>query len=268
MKNLNKALVSICVLTLSAAVSTSAAPRSKSSRSSRMAAESSYAQEDTTTERRFHLEPRVSYAFVNPTQLNSFLADGADRFGIKSKYKISGNINFSVQAEYEWFEGLSNGLRLDYFSSSTVTATAKQGNQSANIQSNMMAVPVYFTTSYRYRFMNDWAISPSFGIGVPVAFQYSTEITGSDIPNLRNGEPTYSAHPFTWFAGLRGEYSISPAIALQAGVEYRGLASSQVTLDEKYGDVKAGRVLENKDAENVKLDMKSFMTSVGVSVAL
>lgn len=228
----------------------------------------STAKSNQSQERDLHFTPTIGYSFINPKTLNAYLADEADRLNVKSQYKFSGGMNFGLRGEYTFLEVASVGLRLDYFSSSTTYATVEKNNQKANIRSTLTAVPVYLTAGYKYQASTNWSVGPTVGIGFPLSFKYTTEVTSSNIPTLKNGEPSYSDSPLTWIAGGFTQYQLTDSIAIRGDLEYRYLVSSQLRLDEKYMDEKAGRLFENKDKENIKVDLSSFTTSLGVTLSI
>lgn len=255
--------ISLCtvVLALTLASTDGLAQNNKNQRSS-------VTESSAATAKKFSLKPTLGYAFLNPTAVNGFLGDTADKFNVDSTYKISGTSNFSLIADYEIIKNFAAGIRLDYFKASSDSVTFKAGNTKATAQSYISAVPVYANATYTQPLNSQWKIGGSFGFGMPLSFQAGTKYSGSDINNLKNGEEVYTSRPSSWVAGAFGQYQISESVGIRAGIDYRRLVSTQFKLREKYGNRKAGSLLEDNDNANLKVDASSFISVVGVTVGL
>jgi hypothetical protein len=188
---------------------------------------------------------------VHPTGLENLYNS---TYAFNSPYSFGNAPGFWTEFDYLAARNFSIGVRLDYLNS----WTGRHTEQGVVFDDSLTALNIYAAASYRWQVSNLLQIRPEVGVGVPLLYDFYSHhfVPGSYYP----ADALYSATPFTAFASLAGEFTVSPRWSVNAEVGYRYLRANDMSLDWSNSNP---YVNAPSDLGQV-VDMSSFYFSVGV----
>jgi hypothetical protein len=165
----------------------------------------------------FSAKASFAYSFVDPSALQNFF--GANLI-FDTPYTFKRGLGFFAEGNYFISHDLFVGLRINYLHSPTGQHTS--GNVA--FDDSFTALSLYATGTYRLWSVGPWSAGAELGAGIPILFDYYTRRIdpGSD----NDGSARLTAHPFTAFAAVSGEYAIYSSISTNIDAGYRYLRSS------------------------------------------
>lgn len=214
------------------------------------------------------IRPQVGMAFMNPKGLNNELQLA---FNNNSAMKVTSGVGFGVSVDYPVVsDAFYLGARMDYFGASSDAITIGNNNP-GTARASVTGVPLMLTATYKVPFAPKWSFLASVGGGVAVGYRTSLDVAGSnDANNLPNGTLSYASSPVTGMGMASLGYDLTRSVALRLDAGYRLLSSSQMTATEKYGQVKEGQLLLDRQTSstNVLVDGSAFFSSLSLAITL
>ncbi len=214
------------------------------------------------------IRPQFGMAVMNPRALNYELQS---TFNYNSAMRVTSGAGLAVSADYPVLaERLYVGARVDYFSASSDTITIGGGNP-GTARASVSGLPFLMTAAYKVPLAPKWSLIASVGGGLTLGYSTAVDVAGSnDAVNAPNGTLAYTSSPFTAMGSASLGYALTRKVALQLDAGYRLLSSNRMTATEKYGTVKEGQVLMDRQTATteVLVDGSAFFSSLSVAITL